>query len=91
MQNKNTNEFTKVISGTEAKYRYWQIHKGERDFFPEKFKPFKIKFMKKVFDVKVNNRDCIMTGLFHYDYTFKEGDVIKLIKISNDNYELKVN
>ncbi len=75
--------FTKTVTKTEAKYRYWQLHKDEQSFFPEKFKPFKIKFMGKIFEVKVNNRDCIMTGLFHYDYTFMEGDVIRITKNKN--------
>ncbi len=83
--------FTKIISKTEAKYRYWQIHRADLQFFPEKFKLFKIKFMGKIFEVKVNNRDCIMTGLFHYDYTFMEGDIIKITKNKNGMYELSVN
>jgi hypothetical protein len=84
-------EFTKVVTKTEAKYRYWQIHKEERNFFPEKFESFKIKFMGKFFEVKVNNRDCIMTGLFHYDYTFMDGDVVRIIKNKNGIYEMRVN
>ena len=83
--------FTKIVSKTEAKYRYWQLHKAERNFFPEEFKPFKIKFMGKVFEIKVNNKDCIMTGLFHYDYTFAEGDEITITKNKNGIYELTVN
>lgn len=84
-------EFTKVVTKTEAKYRYWQLHMNDRGFFPEKFKPFKIKFMRKIFEVKVNNRDCIMTGLFHYDYTFMDGDVVKITKNKNGTYEMSVN
>ena len=84
-------KYTKTISKTESKYRYWQIHKVERNFFPEKFKPFKIRFREKMYDVKVNNRDCIMTGLFHYDYIFQEGDTITIIKNNKGIFELTLN
>jgi hypothetical protein len=84
-------EFRRSLTLPEAKYRYLQLHKKEREVFPEKFVIFKIKFMGKVFEIKVNNRNCIMTGLFHYDYTFAEGDVITITKNKNGIYELIVN
>lgn len=71
-------EFTKILSSSERRHRYWQLHKNDRNFFPEKFQSFKLKFKGKIYEMKVNNRDCIMTGQLYKNHQFVDGETIRI-------------
>jgi hypothetical protein len=73
-------EYTKILSRPEAKHRYWHIRKDDRNFFPESSEIFKLKFDGKIFHLKVNHKDDIMTGQLYERHRFKEGDRIILKK-----------
>jgi len=88
MQNSKVKEFTKILSRSEARHRYWQLHKAERDMFPEQFQIFKLKYSGKIFEMKVNNRDCIMTGQLYADGSFAEGGEITITKNKDGIFEL---
>jgi hypothetical protein len=76
-------EYIKTLNKPEARHRYWHIQKAERDFFPEAHKVFKLKFDGKVFDLKVNHKEDVMTGKLYERYRFMEGDRI-IMKRKND-------
>ena len=84
-------EFVKAISPSEAKYKYLGLNKKIREEFPEKDKIFKLKFKTKIFNMKVNNKDCIMLSQLYYMYQFVEGDEIKITGNKNGVFELTVN
>ncbi|MGI0055881.1 MAG: hypothetical protein ACREAK_00745 [Nitrosarchaeum sp.] len=83
-------EFTKVLSPSAAKYKYFALPKKVRDEFPEKDKPFKLKFKNKVYTLHVNNKDCIMLTQLYYAYQFAEGDEVKITQNKNGVFELAV-
>ena len=76
-------EFQKIISGSEARHRYWHIPKDDREFFPEAHETFKLKFDGKSYDLNVNHKDDIMTGKLYERYRFLEGDRI-IVKRNKD-------
>ena len=83
-------EFIKNLSRSEAKYKYVGLPKKIREEFPEKDKIFKLKFMNKLYDMKVNNKDCIMLTQLYQVYEFQEGDMIKIISMYDENFELSL-
>lgn len=82
-------EYQKVLSRPEAKHRYWHIHKSEREFFPPSLKMFKLKFDGKIFELKVNHKDDVMTGQIYERYRFLEGDRIIVTKNKDGVYSLE--
>jgi len=83
-------EFSKQLSRSEAKYKYIGLPKKIREEFPVKDQIFKLKFKNKSYDMKVNNKDCIMLTQLYHVYEFQENDGVKII-INHNNYEMKVN
>lgn len=83
-------EFSKTLSASEAKYKYIGLPKKIREEFPEKDQIFKLKFKGKTYDMKVNNKNCIMLSQLYDVYQFQEDDEVKII-INPKGYELTVN
>lgn len=84
-------EFVKNLSQSEAKYKYIGLPKAIREGFPEKDQIFKLKFKNKVYDMKVNNKSCIMLTQLYDAHQFQENDQVKIISKNDDSFELKVN
>ncbi len=84
-------EFTKVLSPSAAKYKYFALPTKVREDFPEKNAPFKLKFKNKMYTLHVNNKDCIMLTQLYYEYQFVEGDEVRIIKKKDGTFELTVN
>lgn len=82
-----SDEYRKILNHPEVRYRYWHIHKDDRDFFPPAHQTFKLKFYSKTYELKVNHKDDIMTGMLFQDYKFFEGNEIVIKKIKG-NYVL---
>ncbi len=83
-------EYSRVLRPSEAKYKYLPLTKGQRDLFPPKDQIFKLKFKGKSYDLKVNNKDCIMITPLYNDYRFVEGDEIKIISKKDGSFDLSV-
>lgn len=83
------NTFNKFLSKPEARHRYWHIHKDQREFFPESNKIFKLKFDGKIFEMKVNHKDDVMTGQLYERHQFLEGDAIIVTKNKDGTYALE--
>jgi len=83
------NKYRKTINRPEGRHRYWHIIKEDRDFFPPANKIFKLKFQEKVYDMKVNHKDDIMTGQLYEKYRFLEGDRIIVTKKKDLSYVLE--
>ena len=83
-------EFVKSLTRSEAKYKYVGLPKKIREEFPDKDKIFKLKFRNKLYDMKVNNKDCIMLSQLYHVYEFQEGNTIKIISSDNENFELSL-
>jgi len=75
-----SDEYRKILNHPEARHRYWHIIKADRDFFPPTDKIFKLKFHDKVYDLKINHKDDIMTGQLYADYKLLDGDSITIKK-----------
>jgi len=84
-----TDTYSRTINKPEGRHRYWHIEKASRNFFPESDVPFKIEFDGKVFELKVNHKDDIMTGKLYERYRFLEGDRIIVKKKKNGVYSLE--
>ncbi len=82
-------EYSKPLKKSEARHRYWQVIKDDRDFFPESGEIFKIEFHGKTYELNVNHKNDIMTGKLYDVYRFLEGDRIILKKKSRNVYVLK--
>ena len=82
--------FKKSLSRSEAKYKYLGLTKSAREEFPEKDKKFKMKFKAKKYDMKVNNKDCIMLSQLYDVHEFQEDDEVKIKKINDHNFELSL-
>jgi len=82
-------EYSKPLNRPEAKHRYWHIKIDERDFFPDAHVMFKMEFEGKTYDMKVNHKDDIMTGMIYERYRFMEGDRIIVTKKKNNVYTLE--
>jgi len=63
-------KLTKTLKKHEARYRYWSILKEERDFFPEKNTEFKVEFDRKTFDLKVSQKNVVVTSQFYEKIKF---------------------
>jgi hypothetical protein len=84
-------EFVKKLSPSEAKYKYLGLNKKTRQEFPDKVQIFELKFQNKSYDMKVNNKDCIMLTQLYYEYQFQEGDEIRITVNKKGVFELTVN
>ena len=73
-------EFLKTVNRSEAKTRYWRVPKDDRDFFPPDHETFNLKFHDRVYELKVNHKSDIMTGMLYEHYKFFEGDRINIEK-----------
>lgn len=82
--------FTKNLSPSEAKYKYVGFSKEAREDFPEKDVVFKMKFKGKTYDMKVNNKDCIMLSQLYARHVFQDDEEITISKIDDENFELTV-
>lgn len=80
--------YNKILSRPEAKHRYWHIHKSEREFFPESGKFFNLEFDGKIFALKVNHKDDIMTGQLYERHKFQDVDRIIIKKKDEKTYVL---
>ena len=81
--------YYKSLVKPEARHRYWHIHKADRDFFPESGIAFKLKFHGKIYELKVNHKDDIMTGKLYEKYQFLEGHRISVTRDSDEKYQLE--
>ncbi len=84
-------EFVKKLSPSEAKYKYLGLNKKIRQELPEKDQIFKLKFQNKIYNMKVNNKDCIMLTQLYYEYQFQERDEIRIALNKKGVFELTVN
>lgn len=84
-------EFVKRLSPSEAKYKYVGLPKTTREEFPEKDQIFKLKFKNKTYDMRVNNKNCIMLTQLYDVYQFQENDEIEITAKKGLSFELKVN
>lgn len=75
-----SDEYEKTLNRSEAKVRYWGIPKEDRDFFPPAHEIFELKFHNKVYELKINHKGDVMTGLLYADYKFFEDNKIKIKK-----------
>ncbi len=82
------NKYRKILNHPEARHRYWHIIKEDRDFFPSAHEIFKLKFHDKVYDMKVNHKDDIMTGQLYEKYRLLEGDSILITKEKDGTFSL---
>ena len=82
-------EYTKILSRPEARHRYWHIHSTDRNFFPKASEIFKLEFDGKIFKLKVNHKDDIMTGQLYERHKFNEGDRLIVKKKKSDVFSLE--
>lgn len=83
-------EFSKTLSRSEAKYKYLGLPKKTRaEDFPEKDELFDVKFLGKVYKMKVNNKDSIMLTQLYAAHEFQEGETLK-IKDGKNGFEFSV-
>ena len=83
--------FVKNLSASEAKYKYVGLSKSIREEFPVKDKIFKVKFKGKIYDLKVNNKNCIMLTPLYEKHSFAEHDELKIIENKKGIFEFMVN
>ena len=83
-------DIVKTLSHSESKYKYLGLTKKARAEFPEKDKIFKLKFKGKIYDMKVNNKDCIMISQLYHRKQFQENDQVKITK-EKGNFIFSVN
>ncbi|MBA4718567.1 MAG: hypothetical protein HRO68_07540 [Nitrosopumilus sp.] len=84
-------KFIKNLSTSESKYKYVGLPKTIRDEFPVKDEIFKLKFKGKIYDMKVNNKDCIMLTQLYEKHQFVEDDEITIVEDKRDIFEFTVN
>jgi len=84
-------EFVKRLSPSEAKYKYLGLDKKTIEELPEKYQIFKLKFKNKIYDMKVNSKNCIMLTPLYHEYEFQPEDQVKITKKKDDSFELTVN
>ena len=83
-------EYERILSPSEAKYKYFSLTKKVREDFPEKDVVFTGKFNGKKYDLRVNNKDCIMLTQLYYAHEFSEGDTVTFKKIKDNEFEISV-
>ena len=82
-------EYNKILNRPEARHRYWHIIKANREFFPDEHETFKVEFDGKVYELKVNHKDDVMTGQLYERFRFMENDSIIITRKKNGTYSLK--
>ena len=88
--NRTLLEFVKNLTRSEAKYKYVGLPKSVREYFPEKDVAFKLKFKGKIYDMRVNNKDCIMLTQLYEKHQFVENNEITIIDGKKGTFELTV-
>ncbi len=83
--------FVKSLSASEAKYKYVGLPKIIREEFPPKDEIFKVKFMGKIYNMRVNNKNCIMLTQLYEKHSFTEDDELKIITGKKGLFEFTVN
>ena len=71
-------KFTKSLSASEVKYKYIGFPKSVIEEFSDKDVIFKMKFKGKTYDMKVNNKGCIMLTRLYEKCRFEESDEITI-------------
>ena len=84
-------KFVKNLSASEAKYKYVGLPKSVREEFPAKDELFKLRFRGKIYNMKVNNKDCIMLTQLYEKHQFVEDNEITIIDGKKGTFELTVN
>lgn len=84
-------KFDKILSPSEAKYKYVGLSKSVREQFPEKDQVFILKFKGVEYKMKVNNKNCIMMTQIYHNYTFIENEKLTFTKITENVFELASN
>ena len=84
----SSEELRKTLNRPEARHRYWHVLKEDRNFFPDAHEIFKLEFDGKVYDMKINHKDDIMTGQLFERYRFVEGDRIIVTRKKNGTFVL---
>ena len=84
-----SSEYIKKLNKPEARHRYWHIIKSDREFFPDEHETFKMEFDDKVYELKVNHKDDVMTGKLYERFRFLENDRIIITRKKNGTYSLK--
>jgi len=79
-----------VLSPSEAKYKYFSLTKSSRDMFPKKDQIFKTIFKNKKYELKVNNKNCIMLTSLYSAHEFLPGQTVSFKKIKENEFELSV-
>tara|TARA_Y100000590_G_scaffold433368_1_gene550360 strand:+ start:2598 stop:2855 length:258 start_codon:yes stop_codon:yes gene_type:complete len=83
-------KFEKMLSRSESKYKYIGIPKKIREEnFPEKDKTFSVRFQDEIFQMSVNNKNCIMLSQLYTKHKFQEGETLTIIK-NKSNFEMSV-
>jgi len=70
--------FSKDLSPSEAKYKYFGLTKEAREEFPEKDELFDVKFKGKNYKMKVNNKNSIMLTQLYDAHEFQEGNTLTI-------------
>ncbi len=70
--------FSKDLSPSEAKYKYFGLPKDTREEFPEKDELFDVKFKGKNYKMRVNNKNSIMLTQLYGAHEFQEGDTLTI-------------
>lgn len=83
-------KFSKILSASEAKYKYVGLPKSIREEFPAKDKIFKLRFKDKTYDMRVNNRDWIMLTQLYEEYQFVADDEITITDGRKGTFELSL-
>ncbi len=72
-------EFIKDLSRSEAKYKYVGLPKSTREEdFPKKDILFDVKFKGKIYQMKINNKNCIMLTSLYSAHEFQEGETLTI-------------
>lgn len=82
-------KFSKPLSNSETKYKYFGLPKKIREEFPEKDIKFSVKFLGKIFQMSVNNKNCIMLSQLYSLHEFK-ADEILTISDTKSGYEITI-
>lgn len=76
-------KFSKSLSKSEVKYKYFGLPKKIREEFPEKDKKFTVIFKKKSYQMSVNNKNCIMITQLYSQHEFKEDEILHITDSKN--------
>jgi len=84
-------KFSKPLSPSEVKYKYFGLPKKIREEFPEKDELFDVKFKGKNYKMSVNNKNCIILSQLYNAHEFKKDSSYTLtIKSVKKGFEFSV-